>query len=352
MAGIIDLEKFTFCGKVLQSLSEMIMEDTIKGPALDAIHTVYNDIVTKTELGFIGEGGFVGVKDAGCGSQPRAFKAATRKLTWTPKEWEIFTEQCYTDLENSVAVYSLRTGVDIPDLTETDYVNIVLEVLDQAIKKFWYRLFWFNDTAAKNVSEGGIITDGIDTAYFDIIDGFFKQLTVQAAANPKQRVTIAENAGETYAEQELTVANVQEYLRKVVFEAPLQLRNLSDRVILVTQSVYDAYEQSLMNACCLESARTTLLNGAEALKFKGIPVVALPIWDEIIQTAEDTGTKLNNPHRIVFTAKSVLGIGVDDITKFGNLEVWYDKKDKKVYFRSLGKADAKLTNPNYFVLGI
>lgn len=351
--GFLNMDKFTFVGKVIESISEMVMEDTIQGPELSTIHTIFPDIVTNAEVGFIGEGGMVGVKDGGCDSTTKPWSINTRSVKWTPAPWEIFLSQCYTDLKTAATVYSLRTGVDIPDFTDTDYMNIVLEVLEKSIMDFWYRMFWFGDTEAKHVSESGVITESLDLSYYTILDGFWKQIIARVTANPAQKpVTITENSGANYAAQELKVENVQGYLAKLVYNAPLQLRNMEDKFILVTQSVYDAYEQSLMSACCLESARMALINGMEALKYKGIPVIAMPVWDKLIAVGEDTGTKLNNPHRMLFTAKSVLGIGVDDINKLGDLRVWYDLKDKKVYIRSMGQADAKLTNPEYFTLGI
>ena len=44
--GFLDMDKFTFCGRVIQAISEMIMEDTIQGPDINSIHTVFPDIVT------------------------------------------------------------------------------------------------------------------------------------------------------------------------------------------------------------------------------------------------------------------------------------------------------------------
>ena len=235
--GFLDMDKFTFVGRVIESISEMVMEDTIQGPELSTIHTLFPDIVTNTEVGFIGEGGMVGVKDTGCGSESKAWNINTRKVKWTPETWEIFLSECYTDLKNAATVYSLRTGVDIPDFTDTDYMNIVLEVLEKSVTDFWYRMFWFGDTAAKHTGEdGGVITAGLDLDYYTILDGFWKQITTQVAANPSQRpVTIAENAGASYAEQALKPENVQGYLSKLVFSAPLQLRTLADRLILVQQ---------------------------------------------------------------------------------------------------------------------
>ena len=135
-------------------------------------------------------------------------------------------------------------------------MNIVIEVLERSIMDFWYRLFWFNDKNAKNVTDSGIITDCLDLKFFTIINGFWKQIITQATANPSQRgATITENAGASYAAQKLTPDKAKENIQSVVFSAPLLLRQQSDKFILVTQSVYDAYQQSLMDACCLESAR-------------------------------------------------------------------------------------------------
>ncbi len=351
--GFLDMDKFTFVGKLIDSISELIMEETIQGPDINSVHTVFPDIVVHTEMGFVGKGGLVGVAGAGCDPTCSPWKVNTRKVVWEPKRWEFLLCECWTDLEAAATIYSLRTGVNIPDFTDTDYMNLVLDVLQDAIMDFWWRLFWFNDTAAANVSDGGVITNGVDLRYFNIIDGLWKQIFAQVGTNASQKaVTITENAGATYAEQTLNPANVKDYLSRVVFAAPLQLRKQADRFILVTQSVYDAYTQSLMDACCLESSRVAMLNGVPALSYNGIPVIAMPKWDEMIMEYEDTGVKLNNPHRVLFTAKSVLGVGVDSPTSFEQLRVWYDPNSRKVKVEGMGRADAKLTNPEYFTLGI
>ena len=351
--GFLDMDKFTFVGRVIDAISEMIMEDTIQGPDINTIHTVFPDIVTHTEVGFVGEGGKVGVSGQGCNPTPQPWNINTRKLIWEPKRWEILLSQCWTDLEQAATIYSLRTGVDIPNFTDTDYMNLVIEVLEKAISEFWYRLFWFNDLASQNVADGGVITDGVDVEFFTIIDGLWKQIIDQIGVNPAQRgATITENTGTTFVGQKLDPSNVVNYLAGVVFSAPILLRNMSDTFILVTRTVYDAYTQYLMSAHSLESARTMLLDGREALSYNGIPVVPMDIWDKIIRSDENTGAKLNNPHRILYTSRSILGVGVDAVDSFQKLKIWYENKDRNVYTEAMGRADAKLTNPEYFSLGI
>lgn len=353
MAAILDMDKFAFCGKVIMAVSELIFDETIQGPEINSIHTVFPNIVAHEEVGFIGKGGLVGVKGQGCNPTPQPWGINTRKVEWDPTRWEILLAACWTDLETTAAIYSLHTGVDIPDFTDTDYMNIVVEVLRKSIMDFWWRLFWFNDRDALNVSDGGIITDGLDLDYFNIIDGAWKKIYAQIGVNPAQRTaTITENAGATYAAQELDPANVKGYLTSVVYKANKVLRKQADKFILVTQSVFDAYEQSLMDACCLESSRLALLNGVQALSFKGIPVIPVIIWDEMIEEYEDTGVKLNNPHRILFTSKAVLGVGVDNPDSFDKLRIWYNEDTRQVKMEGMGRADFQLTNPDLFSLGI
>lgn len=353
MAAILDMSKFTFCGKVIDSVSELIFDEVVQGPDFNDVHTVYPNIVTNTEVGFIGDGGPVGVKNQGCDPTPQGWNIGTRALKWQPELWEILLALCWTDLENTAAVYSLHTGIEIPNFEDTDYMNIVVTVLERAMREFMWRLVWFNDKNAQHVTDGGVITDSVNLDYMNIIDGLWKQIMAQATANPTQRTaTITENQGATYAAQALDIDNVQGYLRSVVYGASLELRGLEDRFILVTQSVYDAYKQTLQDACCLESARMGLINGIDALSYDGIPIIAVPQWDKMIRTYEDTGTKWNNPHRILFTAKSVIGVGVDNINSFEELRIWYSQDSRHVKVEAMGRADAKLTNPELFSLGI
>lgn len=352
MAGTLDLSKLTFCGEIVQLLSELIFDEVARDSEIQAFHTIYPNIVTKREVGRIGSGGLVGTAGMGCNPVATNWKIPVRKYTFTPHEWEVYLSMCYTDLEDTVAVYSLRTGVDIGDFTDTDYMNIVIEALSKAMKSFWWRLHWFNDVSAKNVSDGGTITDGIELKYFNILDGFWKQITEQAVAVSKQRVTITENTGASYTAQDIEPAAAKEYLKELYYKAPLVLREQNDGFMLVTQSIYDAYAQNFQDACCLESSRIALLNGMKVLSMSGIPVVPIHEWDTIIHNYEDTGTKWNNPNRAIYTTKSVLAVGMDNPNAFDEFKTWYNQDEEKVKTKAKGKADAVLANPDMFQVAI
>lgn len=352
MAQILDLSNFTFSGELLQAVSEMVFDEVIEAPEISLLHTIFPDIVTTKEVGFVGDGGLVGVAGQGCDPVAQNWQIATRMVKWEPEVWEILIHECYEDLLTTASVYSLKTGTRIPDFSTTDYINIVTIVLTKAMKDFVIRFAWFNDKGAKNVSDGGIITNDVNIDYFNIIDGFWKQMLEQITVNSTQHVTIAENAGTTYAGQTLTPNTVRDtYLPDLVFNANLTLRSQRGGFILCTQSFYDAYKKSLKGTN-IEAMYVNLTEGQQTLAYDGIPVIPVPTWDKIISAYENTGTKLNNPHRAVYTTKEVLGIGCDNPNSFEKFDVWYDKDSRKVKIEAMGIGDAKLTNPNLFQLAI
>jgi hypothetical protein len=352
MSAIIDFTNFEFTAEQIRDVNDLIFDEILQAPEITLITTLYPGIVFDKEIGFIGEGGLVGKKRQGCDPQPQQWKVGTRVVTWEPKGWEILIKECWTDLEATAAVYALKTGVDIADFTDSDYYAIIVQVLSQSIKKFIIRLFWFNDTDAELVDDGGIITDGTDLDYFNILDGLFKQLLAQIAVNPKQRVVISENAGASYTAQQLSPANVKDYLQKLKFNAPITLRGRrTSAFIACTQSFYDAWE-AYLEGKELETTYANLVNGQNVLTYSGIPLIPMPIWDEIIAQYEDTGKKLNNPHRALYVIKEVLAVGVDGTDSFEKMNTWYEKKERAVYTELMGKADAKLLNPAMFQLAI
>ena len=422
MSAVLDFSKFSFSAEQIRTVKELLYDEVIKSPEMQQLYTIYPNIVFDKEVGFIGKGSLVGVPHQGCNPTPQGWNISTRKITWEPKQWEILIAQCASDIESTAAVYSLKAGVNVDDFTDSDYINIILEVLAQSEKDFIHRLVWFSDedleaivteklpkatateqttgqalvgtvykevtattegavkcaTTAKvilyldgtaatgNAEEGvtyyskdtshkveittGRLTAGTDAAYFhNIKAGFFKQMSAQIVTKAKQGVTITENQGESYAAQALQVNNVQGYLSAAYYQADVRLRGKGS--FLVTQSVYDAYEQSLAGKD-LESMYKNLVDGQKTLTFHGIVLIPMPIWDEIIAAYFNNGTKLENPHRIVYTDKSILGFGMDSEKSFGETDVWYNKDERKVKIEMKGKADAKLVNPELFTLAI
>lgn len=352
--AVIDLEKFTFVGDTLKGVGELSFELMLNERNALSFVTTYGNIKVEKEVGWLGKGGLVGRKSQGCDPVPQQFGVNTRKVKWTPEDWEVLLHLCYKDLDGTIAEYERKNGVKKPDFTQSDYEAVVEMVLARALNDFLWRLLWFNDKDAANVSDGGIITDGVDVSYFNIIDGYWKQIFAQNTINTKQYVD-AESTGwsnDNYASADtMTGAQAKGILDKMYYTAPLVLRSQSDKVFYVTQNLYDAYDKYLTdsNARSLESVESAFVNGLKVLKIHGVEVIPMAEWDEHIRTYEDDGTAFHNPYRALFTCKSALGAGFDKESDFDNIEVWYDRDSRKVKIEAMGNGDAKLLHPDVFV---
>lgn len=150
MASTIDFSTFNFSTEEVRQINELVMEDILQAPDLNILHTLYPGISSDKYVGFLGEGGLVGIAEQGCDPTPQSWSIPSRQLKWEPKGWEVYLDECYKDIEQSMAIYAMNKGVEKADLTNTDYMAVVAEVLAGAIKKMVWRLVWFSDVDARN----------------------------------------------------------------------------------------------------------------------------------------------------------------------------------------------------------
>ena len=421
---MISFSAFTFTAEQIRNINELVYEGIAKLPELSELHTMYDGIVYDKEIGFLTGGGLVGKAAQGCNPTPQDWSVGSRKVTWTPKSWEIFLDECASDLENTMVVYAMNKGTRVDDLTDTDYMAIVVEVLIDAIKEMFYRLIWFGDTDADNVdwneypkaaateqtagsaivgtvylgvtkttagavkcaladgtivylngeaatgnaeegktyyskdtahpvtiNEGGNLTTGVDEDYFNILDGLFKQLRAIVALDADVKVTIAANAQTSKADQlaYLTPERAYNLLSDMWYKADIKLRQRkSECRFYVTQSIADKYEQYLVGKG-IESTYSNLVDGVPALKFNGVPVIPMPMWDANIQSYFDLGDTYDAPHRALLTLKSVIAVGTPSAKAFDEVDVWYDKTSRKNYILCKDKLDAKILSDKMLI---
>jgi hypothetical protein len=355
MATIIDISNFSFDKEEVQGINEFVFDEFIRSPALSEIFSIFPNIVIDKELGFIGEGGLVGKAGSGCNLPAQDYSIGTRRILWEPKPWKIVIEQCYVDLLGKLTVYSLKHGVAAADFAQSDYMHIVAAMLRESMEKFVVRAGWFGDTAADSFSGGGSgtagITNGVDVDYFNLLDGLWKQLILQATSNTAQRVSITENGAANYATQVIPANKMIPYLQDLVYGAPMVLRQQSDAVILCTQKFYDAFLMAIQTLN-LENTYRNIVDGNSTLHFSGVPIKPKPVWDDMIFAYNNNGTKLFAPYRALYTTTKVLGLGVDGTETLSQMDVFYDKSTELVKIRAAGQMDAKLLHPGMFKLAI
>lgn len=335
MASKINFSALTFTAEQVRDLNELIFLSIVDTEVFANYHTIVPGIVYDKKIGFIGELGLVGKAAQDCEPTADTPTSLASEKTWTPKEWEVILDECFSDIEATLAVYALKFGSEKSDLIGTEYFKLVEELLIKAIQKMLWRISWFGDTAAANVddSPAGKLTSGINEAYFNILDGFWKQIDTIFATTPARRSTIAANTSATYALQasDFTGALAYAALQNVKYNAHSALRAKANKVVYATRSVVDKLEQYLIGQG-ITPMYENLVNGFDfntpSLKVLGLNVQPIDIWDEIITAYYDNGTIYYRPHRIVMTTKENLLVGVPSTGVIDNLDISYDKRSR------------------------
>ncbi|MCL1933505.1 MAG: hypothetical protein FWF53_06830, partial [Candidatus Azobacteroides sp.] len=188
-------DQFTVSNQGITDLRELLFLSILQFGSINETMDVMTGVIPGSRLGGIGEMEPVGLLANGCNPNWNASKIATIEKLWELGAYEVAEKICYRDLEDTLVQFTMRTGTDRADLTGTDYMDVIVEpLLSQAMEKMVWRLFWFGNKASDNVSNGGLITEGVNPDLFKICDGLFKRLFDITIANPLQRVTIAANA--------------------------------------------------------------------------------------------------------------------------------------------------------------
>ena len=335
----------------LQSLSELLFSKLLGEERLAQVFNVIFGAENGKKVGFIGEFGLVGKAAQGCDPTYNSSQIETSEKTWDLGEWGVYEKICYRDLIGTLAQVAMRRGANIADLTGTEYIDdIVYPRLELAIYKMLMRFAWFGDKNADNVTDGGVITDGVDPAFFTVTDGFWKRFFAIASADSARRVNIAANAEATFAEQKAGILEngvATGILDSLIMGASADLRQGENQVIFVTQSLKDALSRDIRNNNKgSELQWSAIFDGITESQYDGIRLVAMPLWDSIIQAYESTGTAWNKPHRAVYTTTNNLLVGIDNYTDFAELNVFFDEKSELNLLKSKGALGTLVAQDN------
>lgn len=331
--GKLDVDKLTFTNGAVETLQELLFLSTVQSELLEKIVTIVPGAVHGKKVAGIGEMGLVGKIEPNCAPTWNKSRIATQEKEWDLGEFTIAEELCYKDFNATLVQHSLRKKTAVADMTGGDFLNIVVEpTLHAALDKMLWRLYWFGDKQAKNVEDGGIISDGIDPEFFHVADGFFKRLEAITSANSAQRVQIAANTEATYVDQREAIKAdgvATKIFDELIYNADIKLRQASDRVVLCTQSYADALAIDVKRTTGSDLQWEAMLDGmAYATRFNGEQIIALPRWDEMILAFEDNGTILNKPHRVLYASRGTLWAGIASENTISEVDVFFDKKTR------------------------
>jgi len=348
--AILNPSDLTFNGEEIRSIREAILEQVFAKPAVTDFHTVYEDIVTKKQIAFLGRLGKITRVDAGCSSSPLSAGITNSEKFWEPVRFEIWLSECYTNLEDTFFVWAKQRGLAEPDLTGTDFAAFLVERMTDAMYEDTLRIAWLGDTDAESVdaTPSGILSAGVSPLDYNQIDGFWKQLFAIGTATPTQRTTISENALSTKAAQD-ALANNRAFLtfQSMMNKADYRLRSAQNKVMLVTMSLLDNYA-TYLESQGNDASFIRIEQGFSVLRYRNLEIIGVDLWDRYIRADFDNGTKYDIPHRAVLTTKENIALGVDAASALADIDQWFERKDKTTNFRGGYKMDAKVLE-NYMV---
>lgn len=340
--ALLDPADLTFNGEEARSMSDAVIETIFENPAVTDLMTVYDGIVAKKQIPFLGILSKITKADAGCGQGQTAKNIPMTEKFWEPEAVKIWLTMCGSEVDDSFWVFAQNTGVDRDNVTGTDIARFVVDRMSSAAQEDLLRIIWFNDTAAANVSGSGTIKNGVSLADYNIIDGLWKQIFAIVATTAARKTAIAKNALSTYALQmALGTSDALDTFRKMIEASDPRLNAAPNKFFIATRTLvenYAAYLESQGNSTSFERIE----NGYVMLRYRGIPVFGFDFWDRTIQADMQNGTKYDLPHRAVLTVKENLAVGYDASNAVGDFRVWYSEDTELNNFKGKYRVDAKV----------
>lgn len=333
MAGI-NFESLTPKNGAVQDLAELIFLELQEDDKLGQLVTFMTRQENGKKLGFVGKAGLLGKKAKGCDPEYENNLVQASEKTWTLEEWEIAEEICYKELENTIAEHFAANGSDMADLTSSDYMEkVVRPLLEQAIRDLIVRLVFFGDTEAEDN-----LKEGVDAEYFNLFDGIWKQLFVAVTAGKTTRVNVEANTKTTVAAQYEAMRQpgaATGVLNSLIINTPMKLRTMADRVFIVTQAFADMLNLDIQeNNKGSELQWESIFAGIQKSTYQGITLIAVPQFDEIIQDYLKNSTNADaydKPFRVIYGAKGNFRAGTKSAETLADLQITFDKKDRKNY---------------------
>lgn len=320
----IGQDNITYCGKEAE---EIIMLPIVESTKIEQLHTIITGVKARQQVVYMGDLDKITKLDAGCGLGASEANIDLSEKFWDPAELKVWLTECYKDNMNKLFAWAGKNGIERSDLTDTEYLQMIIERVESAMPKDAFRIAWFAHKDAANIAGGGKLKAGVAVADYNQIDGFWEQIFAIMAAAPAQKVTITENAGVSKTAQlALAADRAAKVFAELLESANIDPRLQGDegRVIYCTQSLFNNYKAYLRSFPNIDASYERIEGRYDSLRFDGVQVINVPDWDRIIRSDFDNGTTYDLPHRAVLTTKDNLPVALDASEALTDLQVFFD----------------------------
>jgi hypothetical protein len=346
---MIDISGLTLNTEEAREVSQAVFEHVLEQGDIAEFHDIHTEIQWDTQIPFIGTLGLVGKKVIGCKPDANGNQIPMSEKKWTPKLIGDRLEHCATDGNSLFKLFAKlkKVNPDYFNRIDSDELGVVLTRLSEAMREMVTRVTWFGDVAVDTVANGGVLANGTDKDFFNILDGLWKQIfTIDIPTGSKYHVAIPNNAEATYAEQNTLAADFAFNLFRDMFRsADSRLKQLVaksgvDLHLHVTSKIAENwldYKEDKSMAFTLANVE----GGNLVSLFRNIKIVTRYDWDAIIEGYQDNGTKYNMPHRALLTSPGNIPLGVVSTDDLETVESFYDPVGKVNIMDFALKVDAK-----------
>nr|DAN89883.1 MAG TPA: major capsid protein [Caudoviricetes sp.] len=419
-------KNITVSNQAIEDLRELIPLSIMQDEDFNRFITLM-PAVHGERMGFIGDMNDVGINGSGCDPVYHDVSVANSEKIWDLGDWQIPIKICYEALVGTIAEYTLKTGTEIGDLTDTEFMSYIIRpALETQMRRMIWRFGWFGDKNAANVSSetlplatvspqsdevsgtvyaeveagvdgavkcatadkeivylsknsatgtvaggtryftkstsqtitiegGGVITDGVNPRLFKTTDGLFKKMMTRIASNEDQRTVIAANTEATYKAQKAKLLEkgvATTIFENILMDADPRISEDEGAIILCTKSLADALKYDIKKTYNTQLEWDTIFDGFQVSQWDGVTIARISIWDRFIRAYQNDGVKLNNPHRAVYVNPSQLLVGSPKGNMISNLDIWFDRKERRNYIYSTGKMGTMIKEDDMFHIAI
>lgn len=321
----------------VQRIAELVFLKTLNPKRLGELFSVVTGLHNGDKAGLIGEFGKVGKKSVGCNPTYVAGSFTNVEKTWDLQEWQVALKICYNDLKSTLAKYDLKTATQIYDLSGLFMQKLFIPKLQEALQNMVMRLAWFGDKSAASVANGGSIKNASDVDFYNICDGFWKQIFTLATNDTTRRVTIAANQQTSFADQlaAIRVAGVATGIINDLIESadPVLRDTGSTGIIYMNLKTKDALDRDIRNNNKGSDLHwESIFGGIQKTDYNGVTLITLPFWDKVITGDEGVtgGAAWHLPFRAIYTIKDNMQVGTDAPDGVGDLDINPNKTTREM----------------------
>jgi len=347
MATLVDVSGLTLNPVEVTEANKIIFEKVFTNPTIEDIHEIETGVQMKTQIVLAQRiNRVLGKLSSGCTPNTETGFTLSQKY-WDPAREDFRLEHCQADLPVLLKMFkkAQRMNPDFFDAVGSEELGVIIAAIEDAMMESLITKIWFADKSAALIANSGVFTAGTDVARFNTFDGLFKQIFADVPTTASNYVAITQNTGASYTLQALPDDAALGYFKKMFNKADKRLVKDGNAELLVTASLFDNFVDTLENKTIANGFLDRAEDGSVNIRYRGVPIKMMDIWDRTIDQYQDNGTKWNLPHRAVLTIKENIPVATYAKEDLEKLDVFYDKYKKVNVIDAVYTIDAKHLEP-------